>query len=248
MSGTQLARGLLDPGLFSDNEAKMRAFYEDEVGLPFIERLPHSDTYAEVFFELLPGKLKIQSFVDPLERAVSGYRELLIARPNVDEPVTREDPDGLTVHLVPVGHRGVTTAGYVVAVPDAEAQVRFLVEGMGATEHAGGWRVGDTQVFVEEAPSGGAPTPPARKGFVYLTVIVHDCVGAHEQLLRAGATHSLRVLRLADRCLFSWVRDPNGNWVEIVQYAELSGPLPDIARLDQHWDEVIEWRENGTTY
>jgi catechol 2,3-dioxygenase-like lactoylglutathione lyase family enzyme len=248
MAAIPLARGLLDPGLFSDNEATMRKFYEGDVGLPMIERLPHSDTYAEVFFELLPGKLKIQSFVEPIAPAVTGYRELLIARPGLTEPVATEDPDGLRVHLVPSGHRGVTTAGYVVSVPDVDAQLRFLADGMGAVEADGGYRVGDTQLFVEEGPRSGEPTPAARKGFVYLTMIVHDCAAAHAQLLRAGATHSLRMLRLADRCLFSWVRDPNGNWVEIVQYAELSGPLPDIDRLDQHWDEVTEWRENGTAF
>jgi lactoylglutathione lyase len=248
MDQIALARGLLDPGLFSDNENAMRKFYEDEVGLPLIERLPHSDTYAEVFFELLPGKLKIQSFVEPLEPAVTGYSELMIARGGLDEVVVVDDPDGLRVHLVPVGHRGVTTAGYVVAVPDADAQARFLVDGMGAHESHGGLRVGDTQLFLEEAESGSPTTPPCRRGFVYLTMIVHDCAAAHARLLSAGATHSLRTLRLEDRCLFSWVRDPNGNWVEIVQYADLSGPLPDVARLDQHWDEVTEWREQGTTF
>lgn len=248
MATIDLARGLLDPGLFSDHEPEMRKFYEHEVGMPVIERLPHSDTYAEVFFELPPGKLKIQSFVDPLAPAVTGYRELILARPGLDEPRVVEDPDGLRVHLVPVGHRGVTTAGYVVGVPDVDAQIKFLVEGMGAEEHEGGWRVGDTQLFVEERAYDGEPTPPARRGFIYLTTIVHDCAATHAQLLKAGATHSLRTLRLADRCLFSWVRDPNGNWVEIVQYAELSGPLPDIDRLDQHWDEVTEWRENGTSF
>jgi lactoylglutathione lyase len=248
MAGIELARGLLDPGLFSDNEAKMRDFYVQDVGLPFQERLPHSDTYAEVFFTLPPGKLKIQSFVEPLEPAVTGYRELLIARGDVDEVVQLQDPDGLPVQLVPVGHRGVTTAGIVVGVPDVDAQRRFLVEGMGATESHGGLRVGDTQLFVEERASSGEPTPAARKGFVYITMIVHDCVGAHERLLAAGGRHSLRTLRLADRCLFSWVRDPNGNWVEIVQYAELSGPLPDIDRLADHWDEVTEWRERGTAF
>lgn len=242
------ARGLLDPGLFSDNAPAMERFYQEQVGLPLFERLPHSDTYQEVFFKLPPGKLKIQAFTTPMERAVTGYAELYLAR-DVAEPRTFTDPDGLTVHVVPNGHRDVTSAGFVVRVNDVDKQRRFYVEGMGAQELPGGsLRIADTMFFVEHTDIVAAPTPSARRGFVYITAIAHDCQAAHQSMLAAGAEHSLRILRLADRCLFSWVRDPHGNWIEVVQYADLSGPLPDIARLADHWDEVIEWRDNGTPY
>jgi lactoylglutathione lyase len=244
-----LARGLLDPGLFSDNAPTMERFYEDTIGLPLFERLPHSDTYQEVFFKLPPGKLKIQAFATPMEKAVTGYAELMIASDKAASVSTYTDPDGLTVHLVPRGHRGVTVAGYVCRVPDPDAQTKFYLEGMGAQRvDGGGLRVGDTMLFVEEGPLPGAPTPCARTGFVYITIIAHDCAAAHKALLAGGGEHSLRILRLADRCLFSWVRDPNGNWVEVVQYAELSGPLPDIARLADNWDGVTRWREQGVPY
>jgi catechol 2,3-dioxygenase-like lactoylglutathione lyase family enzyme len=243
-----LARRMLDPGLFSDHEPAMASFYEHDCGLPFLERLPHSDTYAEVFFTLPPGKLKIQSFVDPLEPAVSGYTGLVLARPGLTEPRDLVDPDGLAVTLVPPGHRGVTTLGVTCSVADVDAQERFLVEGMGATHDGDGWRVADTQLFLEERALGAPATPCERRGFIYLTLVVHDCEDTHRRLLDAGAEHSLRVLRLADRCLFSWVRDPHGNWIEIVQYADLSGPLPDVARLADHWPEVEEWRERGTAF
>ena len=248
MPDYELARGLLDPGLFSDNADAMTAFYVSEAGLPFLERLKHSDTYAELFFTLPPGKLKIQASTEPMDPASSGYRELLLARSGVDDVRRLTDPDGLAVTLVPVGHRGVTHAGYVVRVPDVDVQRRFYVDGMGAVDVDGGLRVGDTMLLVEEADRAEAPTPAWRRGFTYITLIPHDCEAALDALLAAGAEPSMRVLRLADRCLFAWVRDPNGNWVEIVQYAELSGPLPDIARLDQHWDEVTKWREEGVPF
>jgi lactoylglutathione lyase len=244
----ELARRTLDPGLFSDNADAMQRFYIDDIGLPLLERLPHSDTYAEIFFTAPGGKLKIQASTEPMGPAVSGYAEILIARDGLRTPRTATDPDGSTVTLVPPGHRGVTHFGYVVRVPDVEAQRRFYIDGMGATEVAGGLRVGDTQLFVEAAPAGPEPTPPMRRGFTYITVVPHDLDTAHRELLAAGGRHSMRTLRLADRCLFSWLRDPNGNWVEIVLYAELSGPLPDIARLDQHWDDVIRWREDAVPF
>ena len=244
----ELARGLLDPGLFSDNAPKMWSFYEESVGLPRLENLRHGPTYQEVFFTLPPGKLKIQSFDVPMGPAVTGYRELLVARDGLVASQALRDPDGLAVTLVPRGQRGITSAGMVVGVRDVDAQKRFLIEGIGARPSEGGLRVGDTQIFVEEDPAARPTTPSCRRGFVYITLIVNDCVAAHDALIAAGALHSARVLRLTDRCLFSWVKDPAGNWIEIIQYADLSGPLPEAPRLADHWDEVAKWRDHGTAY
>ena len=250
MSGRDLdlARTLLDPGLFSDNTEAMTAFYTGTVGLAFLERLPHSETYAEVFFTLPPGKLKIQSSTLPMDAADSGYVELMVARANQASVESVTDPDGLPVHLVPLGYRGVTTAGYVVAVADVDVQKQFYVNAMGAVDTGDGLRVGDTMLFLRHDPAKHRATPPWRRGFTHITLIVHDALAAHEALLVAGAEHSLRLLRLADRCLFSWVRDPHGNWIELVQYAELSGPLPDIDRLHDCWDAVTRWREDGVSF
>jgi len=243
-----LARDTLDPGLFSDNAPTMEAHYIEKVGLPFLEHLPHGPTYGELFFTLPDGKLKIQATSEPLQSASSGYSTLLIARDGLEEPRELVDPDGNCVHLVPPGHRGVTGIAIECVVADGNAQERFLVEGLGAQRTVDGFRVGGTQLFVREDRSAPRPTPPWRRGFTYITVIVHDARDVHQRLIAAGAEHSLRTLRLLDRCLFSWVRDPNGNWIEIVQYADLSGPLPDIDRIDSHWEEVVQWREAATPF
>ena len=244
MSTFTFARRTLDPGLFSDNAEAMQRFYTDTVGLPLLERLQHDDSYAEIFFELPEGKLKIQASTNPMGPASSGYRELYLAR-EVAEPITRHDPDGLTVHVVPPGYRGVTNVGVVCAVPDVATQQAFLTRGMGATPHEGGFRVGDTQIFLEHDPTIAAASPPMRRGFTYITLVVHEAERCRDALIAAGASNSLRLMRLADRCLFAWLRDPHGNWIEILQYAHLSGELPDIDRIADNWDEVIAWRESG---
>jgi hypothetical protein len=244
----ELARGVLDPGLFSDNAPKMQDFYISEVGLDFIEELVHSPTYRELMFTVPGGKMKIQASTESMQPAVTGYRELIIARPGLSSERSMTDPDGLTVTLVPPGARGVTHVGVVCAVADVGAQSDFLVKAMGAKPVDGGLRVGDTQLILEEAASPYSTTPPFARGFTYITLIVHDNVAAHQALLDAGAQHSARILRLADRCLFSWVKDPSGNWIEMVQYAELSGPLPDVDRLADVWDDVVVWRETGAPF
>jgi catechol 2,3-dioxygenase-like lactoylglutathione lyase family enzyme len=244
MSRFTLARRTLDPGLFSDHATAMQDFYVNSVGLPLLERLEHDESYAEIFFELPEGKLKIQASIHPMAPAVSGYRELYLAR-DVSEPLTLHDPDNLVVHLVPPGFRGVTNVGVVCAVADVEIQRHFLEAGMGGAPHDDGIRVGDTQVFLQHDPNMGPASPPMRRGFTYITLVVHEAEQCRQSLLEQGATDSLRLLRLDDRCIFSWVRDPHGNWIEIVQYAHLSGPIPDIDRIADNWDEVIQWRETA---
>src|SRR3954468_11747054 len=142
------ARQTLDPGLFSDHAGPMQDFYTQTVGLPFLERLDHDVNYAEIFFALSEGKLKIQASTDPMEPAVSGYRELFLARDGVDAPRTLHDPDGLTVHVVPVGHRGVTNVGVLSAGSDVDRQRAFYEHAMGGVTCDGGLRVADTQIFV----------------------------------------------------------------------------------------------------
>jgi hypothetical protein len=64
----ELARGVLDPGLFSDNAPKMQDFYISEVGLDFIEELVHSPTYRELMFTVPGGKMKIQASTETMSR------------------------------------------------------------------------------------------------------------------------------------------------------------------------------------
>jgi catechol 2,3-dioxygenase-like lactoylglutathione lyase family enzyme len=226
----------------------MEAFYTG-LGLRFMEKLVQSATYAELFYELPGSKLKIQSDSHGrLETARTGYRGLQVASSGQREVVAQRDPDGLDFRLVPRGHNGVTSLGFSVAVPDAKRYRRFLAEGMDAYDNEYGARVGDTQFFIEESREMGRSTPICRKGFTYITLIVHDLYAAQESLLAAGAAASFGITRLHDRCVFSFVEDPFGNWIEVVQYANLSGPLPDVRPIEDHLDEVVRWREEGIPF
>ena len=70
---------------------------------------------------------------------------------------------------------------------------------------------------------------------------------AHRHVVDNGAEHSAPPLRLADRCAFSWVRTPSGNWLELVQYADY-GPLTDAPRAADRWPRFIRWRETGEAF
>ena len=69
--GVALARPTLDIGLFSDNPT-MAAFYMNEIGLPFVEALPHSETYSENFYAAKIGDKKLLDLMQVKGKLTSG--------------------------------------------------------------------------------------------------------------------------------------------------------------------------------
>jgi hypothetical protein len=239
--------GGLDLGLFSDTPT-MPAFYEEQAGLPFVETLRHSPTYEERFYALGAGSsLKINHSTEPMPDGRSGYQGLTIARPG--EPGALVDPDGLAITFVAADSLAGAQFGITCAVADLDAQRRFLLDGLGATEEDGRWRLGNALVTLEEVdraePRTGA-SPTWSRGFNYVVAFVDDILAAHDGLISLGAQHSVPPIRLADRCAFSWLLDPNGNWLELVQPASAGAPLPAVAGIETRWQDIITWRETGT--
>jgi catechol 2,3-dioxygenase-like lactoylglutathione lyase family enzyme len=248
MTGYQLASTTMYPGLFTDNIDRMQDYYTGR-GLRFMEKLIQSDTYAEMFYELPGSKLKIQSDTSrEMPVANSGYVGLRVAARDASEAEAGTDPDGLAFSVVPYGTDGVTSLGFEVEVPDESQYRQFLTAGLFGRENEHGVRVGDTQFFLTESPDRGRSTPICQRGFTYITLIVHDLLTAHRTLLAAGAEDSFGITRLHDRCVFSFVRDPFGNWIEVVQYANLSGPLPEVRFIEDHLDKVVRWREEAVPF
>jgi catechol 2,3-dioxygenase-like lactoylglutathione lyase family enzyme len=243
-AGFKVVSGL-DLGLFSDNPA-MPAFYQNEVGLPFIETLRHSPTYEERFYAVNDSALKINLSTEPMPVGHSGYRGLSIARGGITAPVELVDPDGLPVRLVAPGTNGITQYGITCEVADSATQANFLMVGLGAgQEPDGGLRLGNALIELVEVADARPASPTWSTGFNYIVAFVDDILAAHDGLVEYGASQSVSPTRLADRCVFSWLRDPSGNWLELVQPATLGLGLPDVTPIEQRWQEIISWRETG---
>lgn len=244
-----LARPGLDFGVPTDNGPAMRAFYGDQLGLKFLQENEIIPGHDEVFYELNGGWWKLNTSVEPLQPAVTGYRSLLVADATVTEPLEMSDPDGLPVAVVPRGYRGVDQVGMEMVVPDVAAQRRFLLEGCGGVPIGeDGIRVGNTVIFVQPAEGPMEITPIVRRGLTMLTFIVTDLLAAHQHLLDHGALHGLRASDdpgVPGRCLFSFVRDPNGNWIELVQFAE-GEPLAPPPWPNPSFEEFMAFRDDGT--
>ena len=227
----ELAKPGLDVGLYTNQGALQRAFFEGELGLGYEGLLKVGGGVHQHRLGLRASVLKINDSRPPLPVDVTGYRRLLIADGAATETTTRRDADGLEVELVPPGTAGVEAIGVVVGAPDPAAMAWFWTAALGAEPvEKGRFRLGATMILVEPDPTAGRPGPLAAVGMRYLTIQVRDVVAEHRRLIELGVEEATAPVRLGDVARISFIRDPAGNWIELSQRASLVGDLgPDEA-------------------
>ena len=241
----RLAKQFLDVGLLTNQLEPMLEFWQGVVGLPFEEALPTGGGTVQHRHGLNGAVLKVNHSREVLpESAPSGYRELLVAKVGLAEPKPLADPDGNRVTLVPVGHRGVVAAGVVIAVSDMEAARRYYRDALGMEEvDVGVLRLGESLIFLvgheptlphgratdtSVAAQDGSPGASGRrgKGYRYLTAQVWDADAECAGIAERGGTLAMAPRTMGSVARFGFVRDPDGNMLEISQRASLTGPLP----------------------
>lgn len=224
----KLAKNHIDVGLFTTNGEAMMRFWQTEVGLPFEETLPVGGGVRQQRHGMNGSVFKLNDARDPLpEQPPAGYRELLIARKGLSEPRRLVDPDGNRVTLVPPGFDGVDRIGVRLAVRDEAAFRDFYGRILGLEAIARNrYRWGDSLVSFEEEPSAVRAGEMRAPGFRYLTVQVWDCDAEHAGFLAQGAEEGRPPTTLGSTARISFIRDPDGNWIEVSQRASLTGDLP----------------------
>ncbi len=224
----KLAKDRIDVGLFTNNAAALLPFWQNDAGLRFEEILPTGGGVRQHRHAMNGSVFKLNDVRDPMPQApLAGYRELIIAREGVAEPTTLTDPDGNRVILTPPGTDGIVGIEVRLHVRDAAAHSDFYgrVCGFDAVG-AHRYRCGDSVISFEEAAD--APTDAEMRGvgYRYLTVQVWDCDAEHRELLARGAREGRPPSTLGTTARISFIRDPDGNWIEISQRASLTGPVP----------------------
>jgi len=203
-------------------------FWQDEVGLPFEELLPLGGGRRQHRHAMNGSVLKINESRGPLPDApLAGYRELFIARDGLSTAHTMNDPDANRVTLVPPGENDVTGIGMWLAVRDTAAFDDFYGRILGLEaprEHAYRW--GDSLVMFEQDSSAIAPASREGIGYRYVTVQVWDVDAEHAAFVALGATEGMAPVTLGETARISFIRDPDGNWIEVSQRGTLTGALP----------------------
>jgi len=224
----RLAKPCIDVGILTNRGEEQLAFWQGEAGLPFEERLPVRRGFVQMRHGMNGSVFKLNVVEAPVPaNPLAGYRELWVAREGLAAPRELVDPDGNRVLLVPPGHRGVTGIAVVLAVRDAAAHGRFYSHALGLEQAApDAYRCGTSLYVVREDAS--APSDASRDGLGvrYTTIQVWDCDGETAGIVARGGALGAEAITLGKTARFSFVRDPDGNWIEISQRASLTGPLP----------------------
>ena len=223
----QLAKPRIDVGLHTNRRDEMLAFWQQEIGLPYDHMLKLGGGRQQHRHDLLGSVLKINHVRDPLpDPPPSGYRELLIAREGVTEPVRLADPDGNRVTLVPPGTYGIGRIGVRLGVRDPAAHRRFFVESLELSEAGdGAFRCGDSVLLVDKADDARDDAVYQAPGYRYITIQVYKVDAEHAGILARGGREGRAPTTLGSTARISFVRDPDGNWIEISQRASLTGSL-----------------------
>jgi lactoylglutathione lyase len=236
----ELAKPCIDIGLFTNRLDEMRAFWGEQLHLPFEEILVVGGGVKQHRYGLLGSVLKINHARDPLPaRVEGGYQRITIADPRTPLPIQMKDPDGNQVELVPTGHRDVHQIEVHIGVTDETAFERFYGEALGGERlGAGRYRIGQTIVsFARDSAARRAEQAAASTaqdvvrtmvavGFRYITIQVRDCGKEYERLKSLGVWEGAPPVTLGEIARIAFVRDPDGNWIEISQRASLTGKLP----------------------
>jgi len=235
-----LAKRFVDVGIFTNRLDEMRAFYSERIRLPYEELLPVGGGVRQYRYGLLGSVLKINHARDPLPaRIAGGYRMLSISDPRTPMPLPMRDPDGNDIGLMPAGQRGVNQIEIHIGVTDEAAFEKFYADALQAERlGAGRFKLGETIVsFHYDQAAARAPKAASASatdvlasmravGIRYLTVQVRDVDAEHRRFMSKGVWEGSAPVSLGAVARISFIRDPDGNFIEISQRASLTGPLP----------------------
>ena len=217
----KLAKECLDVGLYTEQYEPARAFYCDQLGLPYEELLKVGGGVHQHRFGLHGSVLKVNQSRQPLDGSPTNFTLLEI---NGLEPRLLRDPDGTEVTVSPDVER--IAVHWASSAPDRLAEM--LRDGFDAVELGDRrWRVGTTTLVIQP---GGEPMPVGRirsRGLRYLTVQVWDVRAEHANLLQLGWREWIAPVKLGETAYISFVLDPDGSPIEISQRASLTGKLPE---------------------
>ncbi len=228
-SGLQIVKPAVDIGIQTNDLAAHQAFWGDELGLVFDHLLKVGGGVHQHRYDLHGAVLKLNAHRDPLPAdAPTGYTAIAIvdAARAADGVQGRAGPDGLRVALTPPTQDG-TRVNVMVEASDVAHTLDVLVDTFGAERGEGTCRIGETKLSVKLRRDRPPTTTRDGLGIRYLTVQVADVIAAHAHALAAGMTEGMAPVRLGDVAHISFVRLPDGDWIELSQRASLTGPLPD---------------------
>ncbi len=215
------AKAAFDVGFATNRIDAHTAFWGEEVGLAYDHLAKLGGGFHQHRWRQGDSIVKVNHTRTPLPDApAAGYRGLTLAAARSADLGT---PDAVPVRLRPEAAANLTL--HVVA-NDLDAFDRFYGECLGLeADGVHAFRLGASRI---EASAGEAPFAPGwrEKGLRYMTVQIFDCDRMTAELERQGVEVGAAA-RTVGQVRYSFVRDADGNWIELSERASLTGrPVP----------------------
>lgn len=221
----ELSKPEFDIGFFTNRLDETLAFWREELSLEYEEPVFFNDGLVQHRHALGNSVIKINGAEGGVaESEPGGYGALYIARDDLEQKVTKTDPNGHVIHLVPPGTHGITNLGIVVPTQLLDAEEAFFLNAMGFSRQPTGWlRAGNCQVLLKEEPKRQYCGHWVNAGFRYFTFHVKRVDEAYAAIIAAGGSEGEQPYAIGDIAKISFVRSPSGNWIEVAQRRELAG-------------------------
>ena len=219
----QLVKPALDIGLYTNDLDPMLAFWQQQAGLRFSELLPVGGGVHQHRHAIGDSVLKINHSRSPGPTGASGLAQLALFNSQVKQPQRLHDPDGNAIELNP-HHDSAPNLRLTLQVNNYADSESFYANALGLKRNAqDAFLVGSSEIVLQPGSVGDVPQKAI--GFRYMTFQVADVVGEHRAILASGGLEGMAPVRLGDVAYISFVRDPDGNWIEISQRKSITGSL-----------------------
>lgn len=227
-ASVELSKPQIDVGTMVHDWDAAEAFWTEVVGLPYTKFEKIGGGVRQHRFDGHGSVIKVNHSRTSMQPHPTVHRRLRVVSDRVLEPRSVQDPEGIEIELLPLGHDGVVDVEVVNAVSDLDRARRFWVDGFGADEfEPGRFRLGSSIVRCVVEPDLEQPSERSAPGFRYLTVQVQHVDAAWQHLVDLGFPGEMEPVTLGDTARISFVRDADGGYVEVSERAEFTGrPLP----------------------
>jgi lactoylglutathione lyase len=211
------AKPAFDIGFATNDIDGYRALLEGQAGLSYDHLAKLGGGFHQHRWRQGDSIVKVNHTRSPLDDAlVAGYRAVTLMAGRRADLVT---PDGVPLALREDAGADLTL--HVVA-NDLDAFARFYGELLGLEpDGPNAFRLGRSRIVAEAGRVGHAPGW-REKGLRYMTVQIFDCDGLTAEMERRGAVVGAEP-RTIGQVRYSFVRDPDGNWIELSERASLTG-------------------------
>lgn len=215
-----------DIGLFSNQREPQLDFWRDTVGLPYDHMGKLGGGLQQHRHHLFDAILKMNHARDPLpDMAPAGYAELIVAQAGRTATHSETDPDGNRVTLVPEGKDGVDGYALKLLANDPDISARFYRDVIGLEQpEPRVFRHGRGRLILQPGEVRPQRAGDWRgPGFRHITFQVMDARAAFAAAEAQGAGIGQPLRDMGGLVRFGFIRDPDGNWIEISERTSFTG-------------------------